>query len=203
MSEQVLAVNAALIPKPHWINWAASIGDLLGPTENSMIFSKSCVPHVTLSMACIPLSSLRALGKAIPPMPKDMLLTPISIDPVVKDGITTWWLSIEQDEVLMEYQQKVAEVMASFAVDGLDAKAFAGEECGDKEVNYVKGFAEQTYVPHMSLGYGTALPMLPSAPNPSGVVPELWHIGPDCTCFGRLFSQKQPKPPKPPKPELF
>lgn len=189
MSEQVLAVNAALIPKPHWINWAASIGDLLGPAENSLIFSDNCVPHVTLSMAAIKYSDLNALSLALPKMPEELRLTSHSIDPLVHGDHTTWWLSLQHDEALLAFQKEVAQVVQGFAQTQLTLDDFGGEDVRQQDLDYVKGFANTAYNPHMTLGFGSALPMLPSMPNPSGANLELWHLGPNCRCYGRLYSQ--------------
>lgn len=186
-AEPAVAVNLALIPNTRWLEWCDAINALLPEDANNLVFGETSVPHVTLAMGVVPLKRLKELYAALPPVPEDLRLLPDEVAPQVHPDRTTWWLKVTPTEELMALQAEVARVLADFHTGPCTADHFAGEDISDRAVAYVNGFADAAYLPHITLGFGERLPMLPGMPATSKARLEAWHLGPNCTCFGRMW----------------
>ena len=188
--EPAVAVNLALIPNTRWLEWCDAINALLPEGANNLVFGETSVPHVTLAMGVVPWKHLKELYAALPRVPEDFRLLPDEVEPQVHPDHTTWWLKVTSTEELIALQAEVACVLADFHTGPCTADHFAGEDISDRAVAYVNDFADEDYVPHITFGFGERLPMLPGMPATSKAVLEVWHLGPHCTCFGRMWKDR-------------
>ena len=185
--EPAVAVNLALIPNTRWLEWCDAINALLPEDANNLIFGETSVPHVTLAVGVVPLARLKELYAALPAVPEDLRLLSDEVEPQTHQDHITWWLKVTPTEELLALQTEVARVLADFHTGPCTVDHFAGEDISDRAVAYVNDFANADYAPHITLGFGERLPMLPGMPATSKARLEAWHLGPHCTCFGRLW----------------
>lgn len=182
-----IAINIALIPNSNWINWCAAINGLLPLQANDIIFSNTCVPHVTLSMGVVLYENLEELSARLPKVPEDLRLIPADI--VSRKGAShkTWWLQLTPDDALQSLRSACHEALLPFVLPTVESEAFLGDEITGRTQETVAQYSTAPFEPHVTLGFGDSLPLLPTLPGPSRGSLEIWQLGNHCTCHSPIW----------------
>jgi hypothetical protein len=189
----VLAVDIVVIPDAELVASAIALNRALRGVPNAPIVldSSTCLPHVSLCMACVAEDAIPALANAL-----DILArahAPIELVPAgfharhSQTGYVVTSVELARTPALKSLHEAVMGTMASYPGRDAAPEMFVDPRAVPPSTlqwvnEYASGASFDRFWPHITLGMG-ALPTdarLPAASRASYLA--LCQLGPHCTC---------------------
>jgi hypothetical protein len=160
--DKLVAIDIVVEPDQTVIDAATALNARLRQNDpTGFTLDGAHAPHVSLLQRYVRANDLDAVEAAVTKVlavdrPTDLRLTATGIDYAMWAGSAVTVFAIERTPELMRLQQKVADAVEPFAMNGGTAAAFVGSTINQETIAYVETFVPKSsgasYLPHVTVG---------------------------------------------------
>ncbi len=161
-SDHLVAIDIVVEPDQTMIDAAIAFNARLRENDPAgYSLDGTHAPHVSLLQRYVRANDLDAVEAAVTKVlaverPTDLRLTATGIDYAMWAGSAVTVFVVERTPELMRLQQKVADAVEPFAMNGGTAAAFVGSTINRETIAYVETFVPKSsganYLPHVTVG---------------------------------------------------
>ena len=188
-----IAIDVVLLPDETMTARAVQANaDLVRRCSSAIVLHpETCLPHVSLAMACIERSAVEPLRQALEPIGQACPVGELVVTGVVTSlnsrGEPVSVFALAKTKAIQTLHEQVMEAIPPHCNGDVTAEMIHGDEdVAETTLAWIRNFKEKAafgaYFPHITIGYGTvAEPM--TFPMPF-TAPRLavCHLGNHCTC---------------------
>ncbi len=194
-----IAVGIVLIPPNNIVQFAIDINKTFPETntENYILHTKTCIPHITLLMGLIMKEQVPEVGRKLGSLAEKFSALNLKITHTKTsarpDGKKLSGLEIEKTPELQKLHETILDQMSSvFTYDSVEKEMFyTPPPVNEVPMFWVQGFAKmsvrENYKPHITLGVGEPKQEIAPVQFTASKI-ALCHLGNYCTCRDVLWS---------------